>query len=250
MKVIRRGGNCRIIEKHRNREDSPMARAFTGNATERRFAFFPARKPSSAKSRAETSLSGHIRLLARPAYARLVSTEPLLRRAIPILCLFFIATLACYRGIELSNNYTEVDARAHDDLTMIATTLAARLTAEEASLPETGYATALRSALAEAMPPRATSFNRQILLTDAEGTVVASAPANAALEGSPCRRFSAPTSRSPSSARAPASWKSTSPPAPRPLPPCITLAAASAWSPSSSPRTMSSPTGVPTCTAT
>lgn len=160
-----------------------MARAFAGNATGRRFVFFPARKNSAERPRSDSTLSAHIRLLARPAYARLVSTEPLLRRAIPILCLFFIATLACYRAVEISNEHTAVDARARDDLTMIATTLTTRLSAEEQKLPEEGYATALRTALAEALPPRATSFHRQILLTDAQGIIVASAPLRRHLDG-------------------------------------------------------------------
>ncbi len=159
-----------------------MARAYTGNATGRRFGFF-SRKWKAGNARSpKTTLTGHIRLLARPAYARLISTESFLRRAIPVLSLIFVASLACYRAVEISSDYAATEARARDQLSMIATTLSARLSSSEENLPEVGYQAALRNALSQALPPRATSYGRQILVTDPEGTVVASQPPRPDLE--------------------------------------------------------------------
>ncbi|MCA1241351.1 PAS-domain containing protein [Stappia stellulata] len=156
-----------------------MARALAGSASARRFAEL------LRKQRDAQSLTGHIRLLAQPAYQRLLTAEPFFRRAIPVLCVVFIATLATYRALTLSYEHEETDQRARDDLTMIATTLAARLGAEEADLPEQGFHTALQAALADSLPPRATSDARRILVADKDGRIVATAPLRSDLEGRP-----------------------------------------------------------------
>ncbi|GGE94567.1 PAS-domain containing protein [Stappia taiwanensis] len=154
-----------------------MARAFVGTASARRFADL------IRKHRNSKSLTGHIRLLAQPAYQRLLLAEPIFRRTIPILCVVFVATLAVYRALILSYEHQETDRRAQDDLTMIATTLAARLSLSETALPEQGFRTALQAELADSLPPRATSDARQILIADPDGKVVASAPIRSDLEG-------------------------------------------------------------------
>ncbi|MCA1297530.1 PAS domain-containing sensor histidine kinase [Stappia indica] len=154
-----------------------MARAFVGTASARRFADL------IRKHRNSKSLTGHIRLLAQPAYQRLLLAEPIFRRTIPILCVVFVATLAVYRALILSYEHQETDRRAQDDLTMIATTLAARLSLSETALPEQGFRTALQAELADSLPPRATSDARQILVADPDGKVVASAPIRTDWEG-------------------------------------------------------------------
>ncbi len=164
-----------------------MARTNIGNASARRFAGI-ARRINSA-----TTLTGHIRFLAHPAYQRLLATEPFFRRVIPILCIVFIGTLAIYRALELSYDHQEVGARARDDLSMIATTLATRLGAKETNLPELGFDSALQATLADSLPPRATSDQRQILVANPEGVVVASAPLRLVDEGRPLTDFLGPS---------------------------------------------------------
>ncbi|WP_244271641.1 PAS domain-containing sensor histidine kinase [Stappia indica] len=137
------------------------------------------------RQRDSQSLTGHIRLLAQPAYQRLLTAEPFFRRAIPVLCIVFIATLATYRALTLSYEHEETDLRARDDLTMIATTLAARLSTAEAALPEQGFSTALQAALADSLPPRATGDGRRILVADPDGVIMATAPIRSDLEGRP-----------------------------------------------------------------
>ena len=156
-----------------------MARAFTGSASARRFADL------LRKHRETQSLTGHIRLLAQPAYQRLLTAEPIFRRAIPILCVVFIATLATYRAITLSYDHEETDQRARDDLTMIATTLTSRLNAAEGELPELGFESALQAALSDSLPPRATGDGRRIFVADEDGMIAAAAPLRSDLIGTP-----------------------------------------------------------------
>ncbi|PLX39086.1 MAG: PAS domain-containing sensor histidine kinase [Hyphomicrobiales bacterium] len=128
-------------------------------------------------------LGGHIKLIAAPAYERLLLAEPIFQRSIPVLIVLFIITLATVRGVYLYYDREAMVIDAQDDLTMIATVLSAEMQRREATLPETGLATALQDVLAEVLPPRATSRNRQILVTDKDGAVTATAPMKAMLEG-------------------------------------------------------------------
>ncbi len=164
-----------------------MARAFAGGASMRRLA-----QIAGLKSRKGT-LSGHLRLLAEPTYQRLLRTEPLLRRLIPVLCLVFITALAIYRVLELSYAHEATDQQARDNVAMIASVLSSHLTDKKGSLPDLGYRAALHSALDDALPAGATSNGRTILLTDPEGIVVATAPMTPNLEGRPITEIMGPS---------------------------------------------------------
>ena len=127
------------------------------------------------------ALSGHARLLAAPAYARLVENEAVFRRAIPILTVIFILVIAAYRSAALVGAYEETEVTARDTLSLIATTVAADLGA--APDLTTGAAEALQTALDQTLPPRAVADGRQILFADDAGTILASAPVRPDLEG-------------------------------------------------------------------
>lgn len=154
-----------------------MARAFAGGATARRLL------NSTKRTGKKDALTGHIKLLAQPAYQRLLTTEPMMRRIIPALCIVFIACTAIFRGLEIAYNYENVSQKAQDDLTLIATALTASIEISEQEKGSAGLTSALQRALSEALPPRATSQSRQILLTDPNGTIVASAPTRPDMEG-------------------------------------------------------------------
>lgn len=147
-----------------------MARAFAAHATDRirKFLFRPIVD--------DKMLRGHVKLLAEPAYRRLLKAEPLLRRSIPVLIVVFVLTLAFVRASYLLSDRTAILNEAQDDLSLIAAALTAQLNGAEAVLPQSGFKTALQAALADALPPRATSDGRQIIVTDAAGAVAATAP--------------------------------------------------------------------------
>jgi two-component system cell cycle sensor histidine kinase PleC len=52
---------------------------------------------SGGGSRGRAGISGHASLLAHPAYQKLLAAEPLLRRAIPVLIVIFLAIVGLAR---------------------------------------------------------------------------------------------------------------------------------------------------------
>ncbi len=126
---------------------------------------------------AKPRLSGHARLLSTPAYRHILEAEPLLRRSIPILIVTFIVVLALTRIVGVMETRQALDDAARDEATLIAATLSARFADPAADVQKTGWAAALKSALGETLPPRATAPGRQILVADGDGRIVAVAPA-------------------------------------------------------------------------
>ncbi len=131
---------------------------------------------------ASPRMGGHARLLATPAYRHILEAEPFLRRSIPVLIVTFIVVLALTRIVGVMETRQGIEDSARDEATLIAATLAAQLGRPDRNLAETGYDAAMKTALSEVLPPRATGAGRQILIADGEGLVVATAPAAPALE--------------------------------------------------------------------
>ncbi len=155
-----------------------MARAETAGTTQRWSSrVFGGSEPDAA-------LKGHARLLAQPAYRRLLQAEPIFRRSIPVLIAVFLVVVGVARTSNLLDRRDETEANARDMIGMLAETLDATLSS---SAPEAAgsvdYATRIRTALREALPPSATSDGRVILLTDQTGTIRASAPEDVSLNG-------------------------------------------------------------------
>ncbi len=131
----------------------------------------------------QAAVSGHARLLARPAYQRLLAAEPLLRRLIPVLIVIFLLIVGLARFVELYQLRAERDYDARETIGLIAAVITGSLrdTAESESPSAVGYL----NALADALPRGATSDGRRIYVADAAGTVVATAPRDLDHEGIP-----------------------------------------------------------------
>src|SRR5581483_9168513 len=129
-------------------------------------------------------VSGHARLLAQPAYQRLLAAEPFLRKLIPVLIVIFLLLVGLARFVELSQLRSEREYEAREALGMMATVLA---NAIDQSRSQRSAATVslddLSAALGEALPPAATGKGRHIYLTDRNGTIVATAPRAPEQEG-------------------------------------------------------------------
>ncbi len=121
-------------------------------------------------------LSGHARLLAQPAYERLLAAEPFLRRLIPVLIVIFLAIVAAIRYVQLYNMKIEREAKARDTIEMLSTLVAGSLNAAEPQLPATTFDMALQSALEDATPARAFGNGRTAYVTDQDGTILATLP--------------------------------------------------------------------------
>ncbi|MET3582177.1 two-component system cell cycle sensor histidine kinase PleC [Mesorhizobium robiniae] len=85
-------------------------------------------------------LAGNARLIAEPAYRRLLAAEPLLRRSIPALIIVFLLVIAALRFLSLMNERDDVERDAKAILSLAAGQLASSITVN-ANLTSTPGAT-------------------------------------------------------------------------------------------------------------
>ena len=126
-------------------------------------------------------LTGHARLLAGPAYRKLLAAEPFLRRLIPILIAIFLLIVGLARFVELYQLRADREADARTSIDMIVRILSDSFANTGATLTRTDALNTLSNAL----PTGATSDGRQVFLTDANGIVIATAPRDLARENQP-----------------------------------------------------------------
>jgi two-component system cell cycle sensor histidine kinase PleC len=136
-----------------------------------------ARAEAAHASARPDSIKGLAQSVARPAYRRLLTAEPALRRAVPALIIAFLLSVGIGAIIQVYDRHAQALATTFEDLEAIAAIIADRL---NSSVGEGTLATpeGAQSALGRALPPRATAFKRAILLVDSEGDVIAAAPAS------------------------------------------------------------------------
>ncbi|MEP2741817.1 MAG: ATP-binding protein [Bauldia litoralis] len=136
----------------------------------------------------KAAISGHAKLLAHPAYEKLLAAEPLLRRLIPILIVIFLLIVGAARFVELYQHKAEREYAARETMGLIAAVLSSAL--DKAHPGETAADTdAIRATLSATLPSSATNNGRMIYVTDHDGLVVATAPRNAEFEGLPLVRI-------------------------------------------------------------
>jgi two-component system, cell cycle sensor histidine kinase PleC len=134
-------------------------------------------------SAARPAISGHARLLARPAYRKLVAAEPRLRRLIPILIIVFLSIVGLARFVELYEFKHDRESNARDMITMTASVLASTLDGAPGAQTTSLSRDTLLNIIANALPPGAMGDGRRVLVTDREGVVVATAPRSIDVEG-------------------------------------------------------------------
>jgi two-component system cell cycle sensor histidine kinase PleC len=143
-----------------------------------------ARAEAAHASARPDSIKGLAQSVARPAYRRLLLAEPALRRAVPALIIAFLLSVGIGAIIQVHDRHRQALAATFEDIEAIAGIIADRLNslADEHDIVAGDGA---QGALIRALPPRATALERVILLTDAAGTVIASAPARSVAAGGP-----------------------------------------------------------------
>ncbi|MCI5073472.1 ATP-binding protein [Oricola sp.] len=118
-------------------------------------------------------MTGHARFLAGPAYARLEAIEPVLKRSIPILITIFLAVVFLARAMSLA---TERSQTAHDGQLYLSLIAGVAQSAVE-TVRDTGFAprngAQFEQVLARALPEETTFDGRFLLVTDADGAVIA-----------------------------------------------------------------------------
>src|SRR5580704_8382869 len=133
-----------------------------------------ARAETASASLRSDSIKGLAQSIAKPAYRRLVTAEPLLRRAVPVLIIAFMLTICIGAGVQVLEQRRQVVSDATRTIGALADILAIELdrTARDGkpSLARTS------EALERALPVWADGAGRRILLADADGAIIASVP--------------------------------------------------------------------------
>jgi two-component system cell cycle sensor histidine kinase PleC len=135
-----------------------------------------ARAESASASAHSDSIKGLAQAVARPAYRRLLTAEPFLRRAVPVLIVAFLVTLGIAAVVDIRERLRQAVAKSADELDLAATVMAERI--ERLSASESGDPVVRGFRAFERIDwPRATAAGRLVLLTDASSTIIATQPA-------------------------------------------------------------------------
>lgn len=130
-----------------------------------------------------SALAGHARLFVHPAYARLVNSEPYLKRLIPILIVLFVVALGAMRAVALYDGRAELESSAVLRLSLIAKAVTSELADSTQPLSLAEPSEALQGQLENALPPLANISSRMVMLMDPQGMVVAAVPRDPTLIG-------------------------------------------------------------------
>ena len=82
-----------------------------------------ARAESASASAHSDSIKGLAQAVARPAYRRLLTAEPFLRRAVPVLIIAFLFTLGIAAVVDIRERLRQAIAKSADELDLIATVI-------------------------------------------------------------------------------------------------------------------------------
>jgi len=126
------------------------------------------------------SIKGLAQSIANPAYRRLLTAEPLLRRAVPVLIIAFLATICVGAAVQVLDQRRQTLTTMTVSLEALADVAAVRL---QAPRPIDIAAERPQDLLDRVLPPWATAAGRRFLLTSPEGIVLATAPATEGYAG-------------------------------------------------------------------
>jgi two-component system cell cycle sensor histidine kinase PleC len=121
------------------------------------------------------SIKGLAQSIAKPAYRRLLGAETALRRAVPVLIITFLVTVAIGAGLQVHDNRRQVMAAVVTELDLLAGQLAERL--DRATREGRGDVRRIQDALAP-FAGRAPFKQRDIIVSDAGGAVIAATSVN------------------------------------------------------------------------
>jgi two-component system cell cycle sensor histidine kinase PleC len=135
-----------------------------------------ARAESASASAHSDSIKGLAEAVARPAYRRLLTAEPFLRRAVPVLIVAFLVTLGVAAAVDIRERLRQAIFKSADELDLAATLMTERM--ERLAANESGEPVVRAFRAFERIDwPRATAGGRLVLLTDASSTIIATQPA-------------------------------------------------------------------------
>jgi two-component system cell cycle sensor histidine kinase PleC len=140
-----------------------------------------ARADTASASLRSDSIKGLAESIANPAYRRLLSAEPLLRRAVPVLIIAFMVTVCIGAAVQVLEHRRQAVFEAKQSIAALADHFAAvferRGRDGRSPWPRTS------DALAASLPDWAAGGGRRVLVSDADGNIVASMPNAPAIAG-------------------------------------------------------------------
>jgi two-component system cell cycle sensor histidine kinase PleC len=133
-----------------------------------------ARAELASASLRSDSIKGLAQSIAKPAYRRLLTAEPLLRRAVPVLIVAFMLTICIGAAVQVLDHRRQ----AVFDATQAIEALADHLVAHVDRPARDSQSRAMRTSeiIEKALPAWAAGAGRSVLIADASGTIVAAAP--------------------------------------------------------------------------
>ncbi len=123
-------------------------------------------------------LAGNTRLIAEPAYKRLLAAEPLLRRSIPALIIIFLLVIAALRVLSLMNERDDVERDAKAILTLAAGQLASSLATTSDTVPG-----AIQDLLETTSRQGSMSRSHVLVITDSAFKITAVTPRSVPWQG-------------------------------------------------------------------
>jgi two-component system cell cycle sensor histidine kinase PleC len=140
-----------------------------------------ARAEAASASARSDSIKGLAQSIAKPAYRRLLTAEPALRRAVPTLIIAFLITICVGAAVQMLDQRRQALAAAAVDIDALAEILTDRLSQP---LDKNGNPR-IEDALRRALPSWATSTGRRVFVTNTDGKIIAGAPPESGLIGRP-----------------------------------------------------------------
>ena len=117
---------------------------------------------------------GLAKSIAKPAYRRLLSAEPLLRRAVPVLIIAFLITVCVGAAVQVLEQRRQAIVEVRQAIEALADELALELDRQARDTRGTPGRTA--AAIEQALPVWAANGDRAVLVADADGRIVANIP--------------------------------------------------------------------------
>jgi two-component system, cell cycle sensor histidine kinase PleC len=140
-----------------------------------------ARAETASASLRSDSIKGLAQSIANPAYRRILTAEPLLRRAVPVLIIAFMLTICIGAAVQVLEHRRQVIRDEVGTIEALADHLAVVL--DRPGRDGKPLLARTSEALRRAMPTWAAGAGRRILVADADGAIVAAIPNEPGIQG-------------------------------------------------------------------
>ncbi|MEI7806579.1 MAG: ATP-binding protein [Hyphomicrobiales bacterium] len=129
---------------------------------------------ASASARPD-SIKGLAQSIAKPAYRRLLTAEPALRRAVPVLIIAFLITICVGAVVQVLDHRRQTLAEMATGIDALADLVSERLD-RPATKESNDAGSRPQDALTRVLPAWTNAAGRQVLLSNADGAIIAAAP--------------------------------------------------------------------------